>query len=332
MPTPYGEGTSPAAHRTAEPRRSKAEHTAALRRDSRIVLVVNTRSRRAGRVQHQLVGLLAAAGVRLLADLPVTDPRTLPEVLGRALDLRPDMLVVAGGDGTLATAAKQLAYRDVALGVLPLGTTNNFARSLGLALGVRGAVRTVAGGRVADVDLGRIRGTGWEDLFANLASFGLSVQVAHRTPHLLKRRVGRAAYLATALSRMPGHRPFLATVTTSAGTQQFWTHQLNVANGRFHGGRAIARDASIDDRLLVAYRLGERRRWGLLRATASHVLHGSRRPLAATPFLVVPEVGVDTDPPLPVDVDGEVRGSTPVTISIAAQALRVVVPERFVDT
>lgn len=312
--------------------RTKAELTAAIRRESRVVLVLNTRSRRGHALAGRLPALLAEAGLRLLAELPISDPTALPATVDRALAARPDLLIVGGGDGTMATAVKYLAYRDVALGVLPLGTTNNFARSLGLPLDLGGAVRTLGRGSVADVDLGRVSCDAGTELFANLASLGLSVAVARRTPHRLKRHLGRAAYAATALRVLPGHRPFHATVTTSAGQHSFWTHQLNVANGRFHAGRAIARDASIDDRLLVAYRLGDRRRWGLTLAMASQVIHGHRRRMAAAPFLVAPEVRVQTCPALQVDVDGEVRGSTPLTVTVAAQALRVIVPPGFVDT
>jgi len=312
--------------------RSKSELTSAIRQHSRAVLVVNIRSRRAAKAHPRLTGLLTAAGLRLIADLPVTDPATLPEVLERALALSPDLLIFGGGDGSVATAVDFLAYRDVALGVLPLGTTNNFARSLGLPLTVDGAVRTIATGKVADVDLGRVSGAAGEDLFANLVSLGLSVEVAHRTPHVLKRRIGRAAYALTGLRVLPRHRPFLATVTTAAGTQTFWTHQLNIANGRFHAGRAIARDASIDDRQLVIYRLGNQLRRRLSTAMLAQMLRGTRRDLVSTPFLVASEVLIRTDPVIGVDVDGEVRGTTPVTISTAAEALRVLVPRTFVDT
>ena len=318
--------------------RFKDEVTAAIRRDSRVALVVNTKSRRGARAYRHVGRLLAEQGVRLQADLPVTDPATgLLPTIERALSLDPDLLILGGGDGSMASAADLLGSVDVALGVLPLGTTNNFARSLGLPLTLSGAVRTIATGKVADVDLGRVvYADGHTDLFCNLASLGLSVEVAHRVPHRLKRVLGRAAYPLTALTILPEHHAFRATVSWtgadgSAHAQTFWTHQLNIANGRSHAGRPIARDASIDDGKLVVYRLGGRERSKLSRATVEQVVLGPHRDLAMTPFVVVPEVRVETDRPLGVDVDGEVHGSTPVTISCAPQALRVVMPQAFVD-
>lgn len=159
--------------------RSKAALTAAIHHGGRTMLVVNTRSRKGRRHYPGLPARLAAAGVPVQATFPVDDPTRLHHTLTEVLALDPDLLVFGGGDGSLTTAAGRLAHRDTALGVLPLGTTNNFARSLGLPLDLPGAIATLAGGKVADVDLARAGG----DLFANMASIGLSVQVAQATPH-----------------------------------------------------------------------------------------------------------------------------------------------------
>ena len=99
------------------------------------------------------------------------------------MDSGADLIAVGGGDGTLSEATHQLAHRDVCLGVLPLGTTNNFARSLGLPLHLPAALHILTEGKVADVDLGHVAGRH----FANLTSLGLSVQVAQHVPHQLKR-------------------------------------------------------------------------------------------------------------------------------------------------
>ena len=167
--------------------------------------------------------------------------------LAAAIDLQPDLLIVGGGDGSISEAARRLAYRDMALGILPLGTTNNFARTLGIPLNVAGAIGILAAGRVADVDLGRPGDT----IFANLVSAGLSAQVAAHVPHQLKRLLGRAAYPLTALAGLPRHRPFHARITAGDRRYTLDTHQLNIANGRFQAGRPITADASADDRLLI---------------------------------------------------------------------------------
>lgn len=178
------------------------------------------------------------------------------------------------------------------------------------------------------MDLGRAGDT----VFANLVSAGLSAQVAASVPHRLKRVAGRAAYPLTALAALPRHRAFRATVTAGNQTLEMETHQLNIANGSFHAGRPITGDAGADDRLLLAYRLGDAGRASLITATLGHVARGARRTWAEPAFLAVSELWLETDPPLPLDVDGEIAGCTPVRIALAPEALRVMVHRDFPDT
>ncbi len=327
--------------------RSKAELEAAIGAGGRAVLVINSRSRRGRRLYGTARRLLREAGLEFVHVFPVTEPGRLRELFADVLALEPDLVVVGGGDGTVAEAVGHLAHRDVALGVLPLGTTNNFARSLELPLDLPGAVRTLAvadpdGGKVADVDVGWFASTGdpqdggpggdREHIFANMISIGLSVEVAGNVPHALKRVVGRPAYALTAARLLPRHEAFTARITIDGETREVMTHQLNVANGAHHSGQRIARDASPDDRLLAVYRLGDERRLRLASATARHVLTGPWRSLDEDAFLTTAHVEIETDRPLRVDVDGEVRGRTPVTIRLRGNALRVIVPRSFEDT
>jgi diacylglycerol kinase (ATP) len=307
--------------------RAKAALEADIRAQCRAALVVNVRSRRGRRRFPVVHRQLRAAGFDLVVVRPVADPRGLPEALAAAVDSGADLVVVGGGDGSLSEAAHQLAHRDACLGVLPLGTTNNFARSLGLPLNVAGALRVLTDGKVADVDLGHVAGKH----FANLTSLGMSVQVADHVPHGLKRALGRAAYPLTALALLPRHRPFIARLQIGDQVHEFATHQLNIANGSHHAGRAIAPDTGLDDRQLVVYRLGDATRLRLTLATARQAITGPRRPLADAPFLTTRQLRLETQPPLRLDVDGEIRGRTPVQITLHANALRVMVPKDFPD-
>jgi len=148
----------------------------------------------AGAFYPAVAARLHAAGFDLLSSFPAGRPGRLGASLAAAIDLQPDLLIVGGGDGSISEAARRLAYRDMALGIVPLGTTNNFARTLGIPLTLAGGVSVLTKGKVADVDLGRAG----DAIFANLVSAGLSAHVAATVPHHLKRLLGRAAY--------PGHR------------------------------------------------------------------------------------------------------------------------------
>jgi diacylglycerol kinase (ATP) len=308
--------------------RTKAAMDADIRTHRRTALVVNVRSRRGRRHYETVRRQLRAAGLDLVDAQPVAHPAELPDTLARAVNSGVDLIVVGGGDGTLSEATHQLAHRDVCLGVLPLGTTNNFARSLGLPLDLLGALRILTEGKVADVDLGHVAGRH----YANLTSLGMSVQVAQHVPHRLKRVLGRAAYPLTALALLPRHRPFTARLRVDDQVHELDTHQLNIANGSHHAGRAIAPDTGLDDRLLVVYRLGDSNRLRLAAATLRQTVTGPRRPLARTPFLTTRELWLETDPPMDLDIDGEIRGRSPVQITLEANALRVMVPTTFTDT
>ncbi|MCT9929324.1 YegS/Rv2252/BmrU family lipid kinase [Planotetraspora sp. A-T 1434] len=307
--------------------RSKADHTAAIHDKRRAAVVVNTRSRRGRRHYAEVLRLLRAAGFDLTGIHQVTDPSRLRETLLRALSAEPDLLVVGGGDGTLSSSIRHVAGRDVALGVLPLGTTNNFARSLGLPLDLPGAIRVFTAGKVADIDLGLCG----DRPFANLASFGVSAEVAGTVRPWLKRLLGRAAYPLTAMTILPGHRPFRAYITVDGRRHELLTHQLNVANGRFHGGWQIARDAGIDNHSLVAYQLGSGKRLRLVGETLVRATTGRWRSLAGGPFLTGREMLLETDPPMAADIDGEVRLRTPLVIKTIPNGVRVMVPQHFVD-
>ncbi|HEY7271528.1 MAG TPA: diacylglycerol kinase family protein [Actinoplanes sp.] len=302
--------------------RTKAELSDAIRRHRRAVLVVNAHSRRGRRLYDGARQRLLAAGFTLLGTHPVDRPRELEQTIAAAIDNGPDLLVAGGGDGTISTAARLLAHRDIALGLLPLGTTNNFARTTGVPLSLDDAIATLTDGKVIDVDLGLAGGVP----FTNHVGVGLSADVMQKAPRPLKRISGRLAYPITALALLTRHRPLRAVVQADGREHEFTTHQLYVANGGFHAGRPITADADADDRLLIAYAVGGAARRELLRETARNAATGHRRTLRERPFLAVDELWLETDRPARVEVDGEPCGSTPMRIGLDGNALRIMVP------
>jgi diacylglycerol kinase (ATP) len=302
--------------------RTKQEHSEDIRRGRRAALVVNTRSRRGRLLYEESRRRLEAAGFELLGAYALEQSGDLESLIAEALGKGPDLLIAGGGDGTISTAGRMLAHQDVALGLLPLGTTNNFARTVRIAPDLDAAIATLVDGKVIDVDLGLAGGVP----FTNHVGIGLSAQVMISAPRRLKRTMGRLAYPMTALGLLAGHRPLRATIRAEGRELSFQTHQVYVANGGFHAGRPITADAHADDRLLVAYPVGGNSRRELLRETARNASTGHRRTLRQRPFLAVRELSLETDRPIPVEVDGEPRGTTPLRIAIDGNALRIMAP------
>src|SRR3712207_3566841 len=122
----------------------------------RAALIVNTRSRSGEQTFFDALDRLQEMGVPLGATYAIRDPARLPEtvreVLGDGSDHR--LLILGGGDGSVSSVVDFLAHHEVVLGLLPLGTANDFARTLGIPADIEGACRTIAGGKTVDVDLG----------------------------------------------------------------------------------------------------------------------------------------------------------------------------------
>ena len=121
-------------------------------------------------------------------------PQSLASVIRRhAAEV--DRVVVAGGDGTINQAVQVLVELGLPLAIIPAGTANNLARTVGLPLDLEGATAVAAGSHRRPVDLGRVNGR-W---FFTTASIGLSVQITEELSPELKRRLGPVAYALAAL-------------------------------------------------------------------------------------------------------------------------------------
>ncbi len=257
---------------------------------------------------------------------PVSDASRLAEVVENLVHAGHQLVVVGGGDGTISSVVGSIAGSDTVLGVLPLGTANDLARTLGIPADLDAACATVAHGQVVDIDVGRVGATS----FLNVASIGLSVEVTRSLSPLLKRRFGPIAYPVAAVPAYLRHRPFRAELHFPAGDHEPVTidHllQLAIGNGRFYGGgNAISPDAGIDDHSLDVYaiphgRLREHVNIARFFRTGSFTAHDE------VLHLTTRALEVRTDPELPVNVDGEVITSTPETFSVDANALDVLVP------
>ncbi|MGI8626041.1 MAG: diacylglycerol/lipid kinase family protein [Geodermatophilaceae bacterium] len=298
----------------------------ALRHEQEAIVVINTRSRKAQRSFHHAVDLLEQRGVCVLSARAVDDPSALQATLRTELAAhRCRLVVIGGGDGTISEVVDCLAEHYRVLGLLPLGTSNNFARTLGIPIGIEAAVDIIATGKIADVDLGRVDG----DYFANVVSAGLTVAIAARVAPWGKRHLGRLAYVIAGLRAVASQRAFQVTLSVDGAVHRLISHQVVIANGRFHAGRPIVAAASADDRLLIVQAIIARGRWRLIRSLGAYLT--GRDQIPDTLVVAGSQITLDCVPPQQLEIDGELKATTPVQITIAAEALNVMVPGTFED-
>ena len=291
-----------------------------LPKPQRALLLVNPSSRSGRQGIGPALDRLRAGGVTLF------DPGcgSVAEVARCILAHRSkvDCVIVGGGDGTLNAAGAGLLASGLPLGVLPLGTANDFARSVGLPLDLAAAAGVICEGLTRSIDVGEVNGRA----FFNVASVGLAADLAQRLTADSKRRFGRLSYAMSATHVLMEARPFHATLLLGEQKIMVRTMQIAVGNGRFYGGgNIVASMAQIDDGHLDLYSLEFSQVWRMALMVRSFKAgsHGAVREVRTArgaSFEVI------TRKPRPVNADGELVTQTPARFTQRLQSLSVYVP------
>jgi diacylglycerol kinase (ATP) len=290
-------------------------------------LIVNTRSRTGERAFFQALDHLQEMHVPLGVTYPIRDPARLPEAVQEVLGDGYEFLILGGGDGTVSSVVDFLADRGTLLGLLPLGTANDFARTLDIPEDIEEACKLIANGKVVDIDLG----LAGDNFYVNVASVGLSVEATRALSPWLKKSTGPLAYPVAAIRAFLKHEPFSARLTFPEGDHEPVEYdrllQVAVGNGRFYGGGMIvALESGIDDKTLDIYAIDLGRRRDLIGAVR-YLKSGDFIKTDGVHNFRTPRVRLETDPDLPVNIDGEVVTRTPQDFSVAQNALSVLVPQ-----
>ncbi len=286
----------------------------------RALVVVNGRSRRGAELAGSVEDLLGARGLDVRVEDCAQADGLSPLIRRHAQDV--DLVVVGGGDGTMNAAAPALIETGLPLGILPLGTGNDLARTLGLPLTVEGAADVIADGHERRIDVGEVNGLP----FFNVASVGLSAELALSLTGDFKRRWGPLGYILATLGVLGRAKPFRALIRSARGNARVLTLQVAVGNGRFYGGgNLISADAAIDDANLDLYSLEMTRAWKLALMARSFRAgeHGAWREVRA---VRAEEFDLFTRRPKPVNADGEIITHTPAHFRVLPKAVRVFVP------
>ena len=249
------------------------------------------------------------------------------ELARRAIENGADLVAAAGGDGTLGEVLNAVHGTRAKLGVLPLGTGNDFARTLGIGRDLDGAIQTLFGGRSRTIDIGRATWGEQSRLFLNIAGCGFDSLVARRInagrAHPFWRHIkGTSAYLAAAgmeLQRLRAARLRLKFDGELLDTRALLCAVANAKS--YGGGMKVAPDASLNDGLFDVCVIREASKIEFARAFPG-VFRGTHVHHPRVIMRRARRVEIWCERPWPVLIDGELVGAPPIAFEVVPDAIK----------
>jgi diacylglycerol kinase (ATP) len=301
-----------------------------------VVFLVNPASANGstGRRWPEIQRRAAAAG--LVGETVVSErPGHLVELAERAAIGGAGLLVAVGGDGTVHEVVNGLIRsgrsKEVHLAVLSRGTGKDFVRSLRIPGKLDEAIRTALAGRVRTVDVGRatfidLDGMPAEAYFANFAGAGISGSIARRANSSSKALGGKASFMWATLAVFARWKSAEVTLDVDGASRSGRMFEVLAMNGDYTaGGMWMAPDAKPDDGLFDVVLIGDVTKLDFV-ATFPKLYRGRHVGHPKIDHLRGRSVTVDSPSPLPIALDGEQPGTTPVTFEVVPGALRLRVP------
>lgn len=286
----------------------------------RALLLVNPNARRGSEPLGAIIARLEDGGIAVTQEQFSSPTEVSPDII--RLSPGHDLVIVCGGDGTLNAAAQAIMMIGLPLGILPMGTANDLARTLGIPTDLMRAADIIIAGNARRIDLGEVNG----HPFFNVASLGLSAELARGLTKDIKRRWGRVGYALAALRVLASARPFRARIESGTSIVRVTTLQIAVGNGRYYGGgMAVESTARIDDHHLDLYSLEVRSVWklALMLRSFRRGAHGAWREVRTDR---AKEFDIRTRKPRPINTDGELVTFTPARFRVIPSALEVFAP------
>jgi YegS/Rv2252/BmrU family lipid kinase len=275
-------------------------------------------------IDRKVAAALESAGVD--AEVELIDGRDYEERCRAIVERGDPMLVVGGGDGTISAAASALIGSDTALGILPLGTLNHFARDLGIPPDLDDAAKLIVSGKQRQVDVGEMNG----QVFINNSAIGLyPLMVIDRD--LQRARLGRSKKLAMLVASVRTLARFnhqRLTLTVNDEKERVDTPLLFVGNNEYRTDiGAPGRRKSLEDGKLSVFVMRKKTRLGFI-AASLRALFNRTKPDDMEELTNVERLRVGSRRGrLAVSLDGEiVRAQPPLDYAIRKGALRIVAP------
>jgi diacylglycerol kinase (ATP) len=240
-----------------------------------------------------------------------------------------ELIVAAGGDGTLNEVVNGIGENsgDVRVGLIPLGTGNDFGRSIGVPPDIDAAIDLIRSGDTRPVDLVRVTSDEVR-YFVNVSAGGFSGLVDEKLTPEMKKTWGPLAYLRSAAAALPELRAYRTTLAfDNDESLMLELYNVVVANGRYvAAGMLIAPEAAIDDGLLDVILIPKRPATGLALVIAQIAL-GTHLSSEAIVYRRTAKLTVNSKPGMWFNVDGELVGNEPARFEIVPRALSFIAPK-----
>lgn len=287
---------------------------------SRALLVINRNSRNGNCELDSALQIFSEHGIQMTTVYP-DKPGDIAQLIANHAG-QVDYVVIGGGDGTINAAASALLQHQLPLGILPMGTANDLARTLAIPGNLPEAAAIIANGVCRRIDIGVVNGVH----FFNVANIGLGVQVKREMTAENKQRWGILSYAKALLSAFKKNHPFNAKIICDDKVHHVRSIQIAVGNGRYYGGgMTVEKNAAIDDHQFALYSLKPVSLWTLLRHSRA-LRAGYFDDIEPALLLNGRKISITTHKPMPITMDGEVRAQTPAIFTIIPQALQVFAP------
>lgn len=288
------------------------------------LLLINSRSRQGKSAEEKILAALESHGISpLIPDQgeAETDPNELIHRYRNEIDF----VCVAGGDGSVNHVLPALLKVKKPLLLIPCGTANNLARTYGISLDPAEAIKESLSGEVRMIDVGLVN----DIPFLNVAGLGLSTEVNLHTNHVLKRFLGTGAFVLTALTMVFRMKPFRAVVTVDGGRPMYTrSWQISICNGKHYGsGLTIKDDASLEDSLIHLLSTEVRRWWHVFKLLDCF-RRGTFRRDHQVMLVSGRKISIETRRRFWLDVDGDVKSTTPVSVEVLPRSLPILVPKK----
>jgi len=245
----------------------------------------------------------------------------------KAVEQKANLVIAAGGDGTINEIIQGLAGSETALGVLPSGTVNVWARELGIPLDDTRARSVLVNGQTRWIDLGCVNGR----YFLLMVGVGFDGEVTHAVEGKPLKRLGILGYTLAVIWLGPGYRGFPVVAQIDGNVIKSRAIQIFVGNTQLYAGAVkFTWQAKCDDELLDLCIVRKRNLWGRLVVVRDFILRREKRRLWVR-YDTFKTLKIETPEPVPYQIDGEPGGYTPAEFSVAPGILKVIVPQQTPD-